>query len=45
MLYILWADVSEHPLCPMFIGGVSRKNNWDEIARIFILVKVWLKVA
>jgi hypothetical protein len=27
----------------MFIGGVSRKNNWDEIGRVFIQVKVWLE--
>ena len=40
---ILWTNVLEH--CPIFVGGVSMKNNWDEIARIFILVKVWLKIA
>ena len=22
---------------------MNKKNNWDEIARLFILVKVWLK--
>jgi hypothetical protein len=22
---------------------VNKKNNWDEIARVFIQVKVWLK--
>jgi len=27
----------------IFIGGVSRNNNWDEIARVFIQVEVWLK--
>jgi len=27
-------------LCSFFIGGVSRKNNWDKIARVFIQVKV-----
>jgi hypothetical protein len=24
------------------IFGVSRKNNWDQIARVFLQVKVWL---
>ena len=27
-------------LCSMFVGGVCRKNNWDEMARVFIQVKV-----
>jgi hypothetical protein len=30
-------------VCPIFIGGVSGKNNWDEIARI--LVKVGPRIA
>ena len=30
-------------LCSIFTGGVSRKNNQDEIARVFIQVKVRLK--
>jgi hypothetical protein len=30
-------------LCSIFMGGVSRKNNRDEIARVFIQVKVCLK--
>ena len=38
----LCADVSEHSICPIFIGHVN-KNNWDETARVFILVTVWLK--
>ena len=42
---MLRADVWEHCVCPIFIGGVGRKNNLDEIARVFILVKVWLKIA
>ena len=25
---ILYADVSEHSICYIFISGVSRKNNW-----------------
>jgi hypothetical protein len=29
--------------CPFFIGGIGKKNYWDEIARLFIQVKVWLK--
>jgi len=32
-------------LCATFIGGVSNKNNWDEIAKVYIQVKVWLKIA
>ena len=27
----------------IYIGGESRKNNWDKISRVFIQVKVWLK--
>ena len=27
----------------IFIGGESRENNRDKIARVFIQVKVWLK--
>jgi hypothetical protein len=27
------------------IGGVRRKNEQDEIARVFIEVTVWLKIA
>ena len=30
-------------LCSSFVGGVSRKNNRNKIARLFILVKDWLK--
>jgi hypothetical protein len=42
-VWILYADVSEHSACSIFIGGVSRKNNWDEIVGIFIREKVWLE--
>jgi len=28
--------------CSVFIGPGTKKNNWDEIARVFIQVKVWL---
>ena len=27
------------------IGGVCRKNDWDEIARVFIQVQDWLNIA
>ena len=30
-------------LCSIVIDHVNKKNNWDEIARLFIQVKVWLK--
>ena len=40
VLLILCADVSEH--FSIFIGRV-KKNNWDEIARVYVEVKVWLK--
>ena len=30
---------------PSSFGGVSRKDNWDEISRVFVQVKVWLKIA
>jgi hypothetical protein len=30
-------------VCSIFTGSVSRKNNWDEIVRVFIQEKVWLK--
>jgi hypothetical protein len=26
----------EHPVCSIFIGHANKKNNWDEIARVFI---------
>jgi len=35
----------QNTVCTIFIGGVSMKNKWDDIARIFILVKFWLKIA
>jgi len=25
------------------MGQVNKKNNWDEIAKVFIQVKFWLK--
>ena len=39
---ILCADVSEHSVC-YFIDGVSRKNNRDEVAGVFIQVNDGLK--
>ena len=37
----MYADVSEH--CSIFIGGVSRKNNWVEVVAVFIQENVWPK--
>jgi hypothetical protein len=31
--------------CSIFIGGVDKKNNLDEIGRVFTQVKVWLKIS
>jgi len=42
-IWILCADVSEHSVCSIFISGVIRKNNRDDIAWVFIQVKFWLK--
>jgi hypothetical protein len=30
-------------VCSIFIDGVSRKNNQDEIVEVFVQVKIWLK--
>jgi hypothetical protein len=30
-------------LCSILIGLVKKRRNWDEIARVFLQVKVWLK--
>jgi hypothetical protein len=30
-------------VCSIFTGRVSRKKNQEEIARVFIQAKVWLK--
>jgi len=43
-IWILYANLLEHALSSIFIGGVSRKNDWDEIARVFMQVVVWLKM-
>ena len=40
---MLYVDISEHSVCSVFIGGVSRKNNQDEIVGVFIQEKVWFK--
>ena len=42
-IWILCADVSEHSVCSVFIGGVIRKNNRDYIAWVFVQVKFWLE--
>jgi hypothetical protein len=39
----LCADVSEHSVCTIFIGSVSRNDNQDEIVGVFTQEKVWLK--
>jgi len=44
-VWILCADVSEHSVSSIFIGGVSRKGKWDDIAKVHTQVKVWLNVA
>ena len=40
---MLYANVSEHSVCSTFIGGVSRKNNQDEIVGEFIQENAGLK--
>jgi hypothetical protein len=30
-------------LCSILIGRVKKKKNWEEIARVFLQVKAWLK--
>jgi hypothetical protein len=30
----------QNTVCSIFIGGIRRKNNWDEIARVFIQIKI-----
>ena len=42
-VWILCANISEHFVCSIFIAQANEKNGWDEIARVFIQVKVWLK--
>jgi hypothetical protein len=34
---MLCADVSEHSVSPIFIGGVNKENNRDEIVRVPIV--------
>jgi len=38
---MLYADVSEHSVCSIFTGDVNRKNNRDDIASVFIHVKIF----
>ena len=33
----------ENTVCSIFIGGVIRKNNQDDIAWVFIQVQFWLE--
>lgn len=40
-VWISCANILEH--CFISIGLVSKKNNWGEIARVFVQVEVWLK--
>jgi hypothetical protein len=40
---ILCANISVHSVCSIFKGNVKKKNNWDETARVFTQVKVWIK--
>jgi hypothetical protein len=37
------ADVSEHSFSSIFIGGIRRKNNRDEIVGVFKRENVWLE--
>jgi hypothetical protein len=30
-------------LCSILIGRVKKKKNWDEVAGVYLQVKVWLK--
>jgi len=32
-------------LCSILKGRVNRNNNWDEIASVYVQVKVWLKIS
>jgi len=34
---MLFSDVSEHPVCSIFTGSVSRKKNQDEIDKAVII--------
>jgi hypothetical protein len=40
---ILYADFSKHSVCSISKGGVSRKNNRDEVVGVFIFENVWLE--
>ena len=41
---ILCADVSDHPVCSIFTGGVSRKNNRDKIYIYRVSQEEWVKL-
>jgi len=34
-VWILCAKVAEHTASSIFMGHVDKKNNWDEIARVY----------
>ena len=40
--WILCADVSERSVCSIFISHANNENNWDETARVFIQVYLYL---
>jgi len=42
---ILYADDSEQSVSFIFVGGVCRKNNRDEIIMVFTREKIWLKIS
>ena len=39
----LCADVSELSVCSIFVGLVNKKNNLDQIPRVFLQVKLRFK--
>jgi hypothetical protein len=53
LVFLFWGDYSASDFyvlmfqntlaLPSHMGHVKEKNNWDQIARVFIQVKVWLK--
>jgi hypothetical protein len=40
---MLYANVSEHFVCSIFVDGVSRKNNQYKFVGVFIQEKFWLE--
>ena len=31
--------------CSIFTGGVEKKNSWEKTTKVFIQVKLWLKIS